>query len=108
MIDEYLLQIIFENYIVFYNNSGERLNYPDSFTSKLVYVKQIPESDSEISQVWREVVPDDLYYTIEYRNKTGWYVQNENETWLNVEDMKKSVDEIIDTCQALYEQDIKK
>ena len=71
-----------------------------------VFVKQIPEYDTEIEKIWNEVVSEDLSYAIECANTTGWYVKDDYERWKSVELLKESTLKITRTVEKIYEEEL--
>lgn len=98
---------ILEDYIIFYNCAKERMIYSPWREPTFVYVKKIPEYETEARAVWDEVLNEELNGTIESYERLGWYVQDEYERWQSVEKMQEDMNKTLVAVQEIFEKDLK-
>lgn len=95
------------NWIRFFNWKGESLAYHwvkrDGYAS-YAQVLNVPTEDSDIWDLWCEIVPDSLGDMLTYESDCGiWVSPNENDVWErwetlvnDFEEKKKSVEKIME------------
>ena len=95
---------VLEDYILFFYGNNTRAPYSPFREPSFVYVKQIPDEDNPVKEIWDEVISDDLNYAIECANKTGWYIHDDYERWQSVEKKKENLEKIVMRLEKVYEE----